>query len=186
MYLHGIGASGDNTNPTNYSTSNKNVQHPQRSAKLTFYSENNDIVYSPTIPIYFDTLRFINSIDLLTNTPFPDGKYYVKAKVDGFLASRTPITYTFADGIKPRVIFTLVNGDTDNNNSLDVLDYGALLDCGYGDLDPLPISDPTSTFNTTACQSHITPEYTDLNDDGIINRNDFNLFIREIAVQTGD
>jgi len=186
IYLHGIGASGDNTNPTNYATSNKNVLHPQRSAKLTFYSENNDIVYSPTIPIYFDTLKYINSIDFYTNTQIPDGKYYVKTKVDGFLASRTPITYTFTDGVRPQIVFTLVNGDTDNNNSLDILDYGALLDCGYGDLDPLPISDPTSTFNSTACQAHITPENADLNDDGTINRNDFNLFIREIAVQSGD
>jgi hypothetical protein len=80
----------------------------------------------------------------------------------------------------------LVTGDTNNDNVLNILDYNALLDCGYGELNPLPINDPNSTYNSKECQVHTPTEDVDLNDDGIINSTDYNLFLRELSVQNGD
>lgn len=80
----------------------------------------------------------------------------------------------------------MIAGDINDDNQLDVEDYNILRDCGYGALNPLPISDPTSEYNSPTCQSHQFKNNADLNDDGIIDSHDFNLFIRELSVQAGD
>ncbi len=67
---------------------------------------------------------------------------------------------------------TLVAGDSNNDNVLNILDYNLIVGC-YSDFSP-----------AKSC----TPAYklvTDLNDDGSVNQEDYNFFLREITVQNG-
>jgi hypothetical protein len=69
---------------------------------------------------------------------------------------------------------------------LDILDYNAFLDCGYGVLSPLPVDDANSVFNKTVCQAHRPAENIDIDDNGIVESADYNLFLRELSVHSGD
>ena len=77
-------------------------------------------------------------------------------------------------------------GDTNGDNALNILDYNAFLDCGYGVLNPLPINDANSYFNKKICQNHPPTENIDIEDNGLVNSYDYNLFLRELSVQNGD
>jgi hypothetical protein len=69
---------------------------------------------------------------------------------------------------------SLVTGDVNNDNRLDILDYNALYGCYTSDLFPTP--------------RNCTPENTvkaDIDDEGHVNLFDLNLFVRELSVQSG-
>ncbi len=68
---------------------------------------------------------------------------------------------------------TMVAGDVNGDNSLNILDYNLLVGC-YSDLLP-----------AISC-TQATKVKTDLNDNGDVNQFDYNLFLREITVQTGN
>ena len=67
----------------------------------------------------------------------------------------------------------LVAGDINGDNTLNILDYNVLVGC-YSDL--LPATDCDDTRKVKA----------DINDNGDVNQFDYNLFLREITVQTGN
>jgi len=49
------------------------------------------------------------------------------------------------------------------------------------------MADPNSIYNTEFCISHNEfRELADVEDNGIINGADYNLFLRELSVQFGD
>lgn len=118
---------------------------------------------------------------------FVDGIYQVRISTPGhlrkLLVNTQNIRKSIVNTISP---VTLVTGDADGDNSLNALDYNAYLDCGLKDAISLPMSDPASTFNSTACKAHPTRENTDANDDGIVDLTDYSLFFRELGVQNGD
>jgi hypothetical protein len=69
---------------------------------------------------------------------------------------------------------SLVTGDTNNDNKINILDYNMLLDC-YADL-----AEPKN------CSDQSKKQITDLTDDGKVNLFDLNLFLRELSNQDGD
>lgn len=78
----------------------------------------------------------------------------------------------------PRI--NLVAGDVDNNNILNINDYNILLSC---------VSDPdiTNIDNQALCNTNANyKKLSDLDDNGTIDKFDYNLFLREYAVQNGD
>jgi hypothetical protein len=187
VLLDGIGSAGDNANPSGNSLSNKNPLHPQRVLNVQVYDTNNNIVASSSAPINYDTNAgaFDGAVGLPTTVA--SGNYYVKVTTDSYLRKLVPGIQQIVSGQTTQLpSVELVAGDTNNDNVLNILDYNALLDCGYGDISPLPINDPNSTYNSTACQVHQPSIDVDSNDDGIINSTDYNLFLRELSVQNGD
>lgn len=68
---------------------------------------------------------------------------------------------------------TLVVGDTNNDNTLDILDYNMIYGCYSVD------SPPRNCNATQKFQS-------DLNDDGNVNQYDYNLFLRELGNRIGE
>jgi hypothetical protein len=187
VLLDGVGAAGDNPNPSGNSLSNKNPLHPQRNLNVEVFDTNNQIVASSSAPITYDSNSGTFDGEVGLPATVPSGNYYVKIQTDRYLRKLVPGITQITSGQTTQMPTTqMVTGDTNNDNVLNVLDYNALLDCGYGDVSPLPMNDPNSAYNTGNCQNHTPTEDIDLNDDGIIDSTDYNLFLRELSVQNGD
>lgn len=187
LLLHGVGAAGDNPNPTGNTLSNKNPLHPQRDLQITVYDTNNQVVASSSSPVTFNSTDGMFEGGVGLPSTVKTGNYSVKIQTDRYLRKLVPGIQQVVAGQQVSVTpVQMIAGDTNNDNVLNVLDYNAMLDCGYGQLNPLPMNDPNSAFHSTNCQVHTPPEDVDINDDGIINSTDYNLFLRELSVQNGD
>ena len=173
-FLHGIGNSGDNANPTSSSLSNKEPQHPTRNVIVSVFDSNNQLVLAKGGTVNYNTTNgnFIGLVDM--GTALTAGNYTVKIKTDRLLQRGVNgiVTITPATTLSLAPV-TLINGDADNNNLLNILDYNMLIGC-YSDLQP-PVSCTTEGKTNT-----------DFNDDTNVNQTDYNLFLREISVQSGD
>lgn len=174
VLLHGIGAGGDNANPTNSSLSNKTPLHATHDATIIVTDTNNVKVKEIDSTITYDptTGSYKGSFEL--GTTFPAGKYLLKVAVDHYLHRLIPGVITLSankNNILPTI--SLIAGDTDSNNKLDILDYNMIVDCYSDYLAPV------------ACDAS-KKDATDLNDDGNVNQIDNNLFDRELSVQFGD
>jgi len=186
LFLHGIGSSGDNPNPNGSNFSNQFPLHPQRNLDVWLYDSNNKLVSNISGAVNYDAASgtFKGSIDLGAN--FIQGNYIIKLRTDRYLRKLVPDIQKLTPGQdNPIPAVDLVSGDTNNDNALDILDYNAFLDCGYGAVNPLPVEDANSIFNSKACQAHTPTVNIDINDDGIVDSTDYNLFLREISVQNG-
>jgi len=187
LLLHGVGAAGDNPNPTGNSLSNKNPLHPERNVSVEVFDTSNKSVASSSSPVTYDSNSgmFIGAVGLPSSVK--TGNYSVKIQTNRYLKRLVPGIQQVVAGQQVSVTpVQMIAGDTNNDNVLNVLDYNAMLDCGYGQLNPLPLNDPNSAYHSSDCQVHTPTEDVDLNDDGIINSTDYNLFLRELSVQNGD
>jgi hypothetical protein len=187
LLLHGIGSAGDNANPTGNSLSNKTPLHADRNIDVLVYDNTNQLVSSKSGTISYASASgtFTGKVDL--GASFPTGNYNVKIKTNRYLRKLIPGIVNIVnlkDNPIPQTF--LVAGDTNDDNILNVLDYNALLDCGYGALDPLPMGDAGSIFKTQVCQVHTPVANIDVDDNGIVNSPDYNIFLRELSVQSGD
>ncbi len=186
ILLHGVGSGGDNANDDS-ELSNKNPLHPQRNLAVQVFDQNNQLVSSSSSSIVYQEQggTFLGTVDL--GPGFTTGNYNLKVKTDGYLRRLIPGIQRITNLEENTIPDTdLVAADVNNDNTLNALDYNALLDCGYGALNPLPMEDASSLFVTQACQAHQPPRLIDTDDNGIINSPDFNLFLRELSVQKGD
>ncbi len=173
-FLHALGNSGDTLNPDNSTFSNKNPDRNRLTVIVNAYNANSQLVLSKTDSVSYNEAKgaFTNIVDM--GNTLPTGDYIIKIKIDGYLIRRiaglqhvTALTRVTLPAV------TLVAGDFDNNNAINVLDYNFLMGC-YSD-----IMDPAF------CDLHkaIT---ADISNDSKVNQLDYNLFIREIGVQHGD
>ena len=186
LLLDGVGNAGDSPNPTGNSLSNKTPLTPQRNLNVQIYDTNNQLVSSTSAIVNYasDSGTFTGSLDLST---LASGSYIFKVQTDRYLRKQVPgIQQITANQQIPLPTTELVAGDTNGDNVLNILDYNALLDCGYGQLDPLQDTDPSSPFQTSTCQVHTPVSSVDLDDNGLVNSADYNLFLRELSVQNGD
>ncbi len=171
VFLHGIGKSGDNSNVN--SSGNMTPNTTQRTITLEFLNTANVVVQTSTGTITYNTTNG-NFTGLINGGALTTGLYTVRAKTDKYLRRQVPgiisITAGNATTIAP---FTLVVGDVNNDNRIDISDYNMLLGC-FSDLTPAKNCDPTKKFAT------------DITDDGNVNQFDYNLFLREISVQGGN
>ena len=176
LLLNGIGNGGDSQSPG--SSGNFQPLHPQRSITVTIEDNLGSLVTTGIGYVQFDQItgEFLGTISLplllspgsyITKITSPS---YLRKGVAGFLS----ITSSNQTSTIPVAKTTLTVGDPNNDNALDILDYNMLLDC-------FSITSPPK-----ACIEETKKQATDLNDDGIINGVDINLFIRNTTVRTGD
>lgn len=187
LLLHGVGAGGDNPNPKGNDLSNKNPLHPQRDVDVIIIDSTNQVIATQAGAILYDNGNgsFTGKLDL--GTSFPTGNYNIKIKTDRYLRKLVPGIQTITnlkDNKIPQI--DVVAGDVNDDNILNVLDYNAFLDCGYGEINPIPMIDPNSTFNKQPCQVHTPVINVDVDDNGVVDSPDYNLFLRELSVQNGD
>jgi len=208
VLMHDIGHSGDNVNPTAYSFSNQSPQHPTRNAFAEIYDINNNFVGTASGTIKYDSTSgsFIGNVYL--NKIITPGNYTVYVGSDYHLIRRVPtIQSLVANQLNQIPQIALIAGDVNNDNQLNILDYNLIMFGGcYSDfgssitpIAPTELLSPTisSTSSTTVvpssapslaptgCSAQLKTS-TDLNDDGAVNLDDYNVFLREIAVQSGD
>ena len=173
-FLHGIGNSGDNANPTVSSLSNKTPVRQTRNVTVYVYSDQNQLVSTKTGTITYDGANgnYTGSVDF--GNTVPDGYYTVYIKEDTHLRRVIPGIQHIVpqkNNIMPTV--SLVAGDVNGDNTINILDYNILIGC-YSDLLP-----------AVSCPDN-NKVLSDLNDDGAVNQIDYNLFLREITVQNGN
>jgi hypothetical protein len=174
VLLHGIGNSGDNANPDNFSLSNKNPLTRTRSVTVQVLDNANKIVASTNGIVTYssDTGNFKGSVSL-GSVSLGSGPFNVKVKENTHLRSQLAGFQNITMGTNNTLqAATLVAGDVNDDNALNILDYNLIIGC-YSDLAP------AVSCNTT------NKKFTDLNDDGNVNQFDYNLFIRELSVQVG-
>ncbi len=172
-FLHGIGKSGDNANPSAHSMSNKNPLHESRQIFIEVINDQNIVTATKAGILTYnkDNGNFTGTFDF--GQSLPEGDYIIKLKepthlrklVDGIIYIKPQQSNQI-----PEVAF--VAGDVNNDNTLNILDYNIISGC-YSDLLP-----------AVACDD-LKKEISDLNDDGKVNQYDYNLFLREIIVQYG-
>jgi hypothetical protein len=167
LLLHGLGKGGDSVNPG--STGNMNPLHPQRSISVDVYDVQNQLVVTKPGLVTFDATAgsFVGIINL--GTGITTGAHTIRIKSDQYLRGIVSGIQTLTAGqTKTLPSVTLVTGDVNNDNAINIVDYNLIVGC-YSDLLP-PIS----------C-TQLNNLRTDLNDDGKVNQFDYNLFIRELT-----
>lgn len=174
VFMHGIGNSGDNVSPNLFSLSNKNPLTKTRNAKVEILNASNALIATVTGNIVYDELsgNFKGTVDLGSQIP-STGPYTVKFTSSTHLRRLVPGIQNLITGqTNTMESITLVTGDVNSDNVLNILDYNLLIGC-YSDFAPAA---SCTTSNKLL---------TDLNDDGKVNQFDYNLFLRELTVQNG-
>jgi len=170
IFLHGIGKSGDNANPNAYSYSNQDPMHPTR--RLTIYAldTENHLVSSGVTDVRYNSQQGAFSGTVSLDNLIDRRLYKLKVKMNGYLIKEYNQLYTTNMGkILPQI--TLITGDANNDNRLDILDYSLILDC----LDS----------SSHSCEAG-KKQAVDFTDNGQVDIVDLNLFSRELSVTNGD
>ncbi|HZQ29703.1 MAG TPA: hypothetical protein VFA93_01325 [Patescibacteria group bacterium] len=181
--LDGIGGAGDQKNPnpnpapgcnpaagTSSCGSNQSPKHPNRKFFYQIFTpDKKTVIEQGQTTITYDNGRFRGNVTLKTS--LADGVYPIKVRAEAYLARLSNISIANNVGVvSPN---PLVTGSSTDTNTISVLDYNNLLGCLLHAQRPYPLD--------TICQ------LMDLNDDGVVDQLDYNLFVREFSVvQQGD
>lgn len=170
--LHGLGNCGDNVSPN--AGGNKNQKHLTRNVNLGLFDNSDQQVASITGTLQYSTASAKFTAKLSTPVNVTTGSYIAKIGADGFLTKQVPGIVQITNGQTiaiPEV--SLVTGNINNDSQIDILDYNLLTDC-FG-----------SKQTSSSCTMHPTSTSSgaDLNDDGVVDAADYNLFLRELSVQ---
>ena len=192
--LDGIGTSGDQVNPdwtpkagralgSNFNLHRSHdfvvfINGQTHTGSLTFDNTSTDPNYG----------LFTGSVDL--GTSFATGSYTVKISSNGHLIKQVPGTVTITAGSTTNIphkdpatgaLLNLVTGDVVTANVLDIYSYTTLLSC-------LSDKDINDFDKQLTCNRDANfPARADLEDNGAVDKYDYNLFVREIfKIRNGD
>ncbi len=173
VFLHTIGNSGDNANPGNHSGSNKNPRNRTRTVSVEIRNTEDLAVASGSGSVVYDTATgsFKGRVGVV-NLPVT-GEYIVKVKDPTHLQRVIPGFHLLTKGqlnILPDA--TLVAGDANGDNKLNILDFNFLDDC-YGN-------------NANATCTPAKRLLVDFDDNGVVDLFDSNTLLRELGTQTGE
>ncbi|MBA3723703.1 MAG: alpha/beta hydrolase fold domain-containing protein [Candidatus Levybacteria bacterium] len=172
LLLHGIGTGGDNAKAT--AGGNPQPNRTQRTVTVNIINSNNKVVGTKTGTVTYNPLAgtFTGKID--AGVGLASGSYTVKIKTDPYLKTLVPgIQKLTAGQVNTLPATTLISGDINKDNSINILDYNILSGC-YSDLQPAKSCTAANTI------------LADLTDDGKINQFDYNLFLRELTNRSGE
>lgn len=177
ILLHGIGSSGDNVN-TSALGSNKNPLTKLRNLQVSIVDGTGFERFKTSVGVTFDptsgSFTGQSSFGPAENFMLAAGFYQLKFKTERYLRKQIPILQITPGTTIILPTLTLVNGDSNNDNIINVLDYNMIMDC-YSDV-----------LAARACTDANKKLMTDLTDDGKVNQYDYNLFLRELSVQVGE
>jgi len=166
--LPGIGvAVGDNHTPL----------HATRSAQLTLI-DTGGIASTVSGSLLYQKIPGIFSGTFSLSSSLATGVYQGKIKAEDTLRQSFPALITLHTGENTTVSqpLPLISGDITNTNTLAVTDYSKFVkQCAYTAADSLAHKPKCPLFNAV-----------DLNDDGVIDSIDLNIFQRGLAQRAGD
>ena len=171
LKLHGLGNGGDSANQTG--AGNFNLLHPQRTVTVEVFNAQNQLVLTKQGTVIFNatTGKFAGNIDMGN---LASGAYTMKIKTNQFLkVTFTGIQNVIASQTKQLPEATLLTGDVNGDNQLNILDYNVLMGC-YADF--MPAKNCTTQNKALA----------DLTDEGPVNQLDYNLLLREFGSRAGN
>lgn len=102
------------------------------------------------------------------------GNYSLIVKPSGYLSKKHTFTVNRIDNISvaPLTNNNFIVGDVNNDDVIDALDYGAIVDC----------FESKNNLTNSSCNTHKNNnEAPDLNNDGIVNGVDYNAFLRNFG-----
>lgn len=172
--LHGIGSSGDNTNPTDARLSNKSPLHLERLGTVFVYNAQNQLVSTGAGNLTYDPDKGYFTGKINIDDIIAQGSYTIRVQVPTHLRRLVPGIQNLTplqNNLLP--LIEMIAGDINSDNVLNILDYNFIMGC-YSDLLPAKDCNETNKMNS------------DLNDDGYVNQVDYNLFLREISTQGGN
>jgi hypothetical protein len=187
--LDGIGTTGDQVNADWTSKNNAagSNQHPNTSVRpvtLTLVdSSNKSTTLTGTVAFAISGTNIGKYTGIIPyGANFKTGSYLIKVTVDGHETKTVPgfqnITSTSASVDVPSV--NLIVGDINGDNALTAADYNILLSCisdtSYKDTDAHALCNQNANYKVRA----------DMEDNGVIDKFDYNLFLREFSVQSGN
>ncbi len=177
LKLHGLGKGGDSPNPDSSGT--LNPIRTTRELTVELYDLNGNIVNTSVGNIKYTTPTegvFNGSVEL-PNTIL-SGDYQIKIKTPYYLRKNLQGLVSIVKGqsnIAQSASTTVLKvGDINLDGKLSVLDYDVIIEC-YSDLQPAK-----ATCDATKKLA------ADISDDGKVNQDDYNLFLRELSVQQGE
>jgi hypothetical protein len=169
IYLDGIGNIGDSTN-SDSTGSNKDPDLYLKHLKISFYDRTSRLILTKTELLKFNYGEGAYGTDVELEDELPTGDYVIKVKVDGYLQRAFPLKHIQKGNTIALPVVNLIAGDLNGNNRLDIIDYHILTGC-YSDVLP-----------PTFCYPESNEVIADLSNDGKVNQQDYNLFMREISV----
>lgn len=175
LLLHGLGVGGDSANSNG--GGNTSPLRPARSVSVQVFNSANALILTKagTVSYNSGSGSFKGTIGM--GTDLSGSVYTIKVKTDQFLRALVPGIQTVPAGNASQTVnlptAVLINGDVNNDNTLDILDYNILIGC-YSDLTPAVSCTPANKI------------LADLNDDGNVNQFDYNLFLRELVNRQGE
>lgn len=171
LLLHGIGSGGDSVNQTPAGTSAP--LHTSRHITITLYDTQKNLITTKEGTVVFDALSGSFKGAVVMDGDCPSGTYLVEINTDRYVKQFIVGVQTITLGATTQLpSVSLVAGDVNNDEYLDIVDYSVLIGC-YSDLQaPASCSDSAKAV-------------ADINDDGVVNQFDYNLFLRELTKQAG-
>lgn len=170
VFLHGIGKGGDSASGAGQG--NMDPKTKQRVVSVGIFNAQNALVAARSVPVTYNTSTgaFTGSADF---GALQTGPYTITVRADQYLQKAVDGIQTITSGSSKQIpAVSLISGDMLIDNKIDIQDYNALMGC-YSDL-----------FPPKSCTS-LQRALTDITDDGFVNQNDYNLFIREISNRSG-
>lgn len=187
--LDGIGTTGDNPNPTLHTSSNKNPNKKSRPVTVVVVdksgnetTKNGQIAYDEASgSATFG--KFKTTVDLGT---LATGEYTVKVTSTGYLTTLVSSMVSLTRGSttqapSARLVTGNVNNEDISRNVLDIQDYNILIGCVQDeDFTKIP-----KEFSDQCNRVASNKDLSDLDDNGKVDKNDWNLWIRELSKQYG-
>lgn len=163
---------------------NNNPKNPARDINVEIFDAGNNKITEQPGKIILDTntghFKGVVSFGNLAT-----GNYTIKITVKNFLKKRVAISTLASGQLNQLQTIIPVIGDVNGDNKLDILDYNTIRDCVFSD-NSLPTDNPNSKFNSQECKNHPERANTDLDDNGIVDLSDYNLYLRSLEIQLGD
>lgn len=143
---------------------NRTPQRRDREVSVTLTNAQNQEVKTVSGTLAFANTKYSGTVSLGTVAA---GSYSAKVRLDNTLKKRVAILSITIGQTTHISDLALVSGDIDVNNVLDLLDYNSIISCAR---------------NPSCSQKTLT----DLNDDGMVEEKDINIFLRGLAIREGD
>ena len=168
LLLNGLGKAGDSVNPNN--GGNTNPIKKEKVGLIVLIDSNDEIVLYTSISVTYNPTQGDFQGSIHADNAISTGRYTLRIWFPKYLMYESP-NFILTKNAANTASLRLIAGDIKLDNKLDILDYNILVTC-FSELLP---QKNCSTVNDM---------FADINDDGIVNQFDYNLFLRELSART--